>query len=306
MFIIVLKQVFILLILISTGVFAAKGKIITEAGAKCLTDLVLIVITPFVIIKSLIRKFDSKTLYSLLICFAITVLIHLLMILLSKMFIHSRDKRCEKVLQFGSVFSNCGFMSIPLQQALLDEDGVLYGAAYVIIFNLLTWSYGIYLMSGDKKYISPKKMFANPGIIGFVVGIIIFLFSLPIPNVAYSAIDYISALYTPLPMLIIGYHISRSNILNSVKNPKCILAVLLRLLVFPLISLLAMYICGIKGTMLISTVISVSAPVAAVTTMFSSKFSIDTALSVDMVSLSTVLSLGTMPLVIALARYIGG
>lgn len=306
MFIIVFKQVFILLVLILTGFFATKGKIITEAGAKCLTDLVLIVVTPCVIVKSLIREFDSKTLYSLLVSFVITFSLHIFMILLSKLLLRSSDKGSERVLQFGSVFSNCGFMSIPLQQALLGEDGVLYGSAYVIIFNLIVWSYGIFLMSGDKKYISPKKMFANPGLIGLIVGIVIFIFSIPIPNVVYSAIDYISALYTPLPMLIIGYHISKSNIINSLKNFKCLIAVLLRLIVFPVISLFVLYICGIRGEMLVSTIISVSAPVAALTTMFSSKFSVNTSLSVDMVSLSTVLSLGTMPLIVTLSQYLGG
>ncbi|MFQ8951959.1 MAG: hypothetical protein ACLR56_02415 [Oscillospiraceae bacterium] len=80
--------------------------------------------------------------------------------------------------------------------------------------------------------------------------------------------------------------------------------VLLRLIVYPLVSLGVLYF-GVRGTLLVSVIISLSAPVAAVTTMFSSKFGGgDTALSVDMVSLSTVLSIITMPAVITLAQLL--
>ena len=115
----------------------------------------------------------------------------------------------------------------------------------------------------------------------------------------------VAARYTPLPMLIIGYHLSKTNVLKAFKDVKCIIAVLLRLIAYPLVSLGVLYILGVRGTLLVSVIISLSAPVAAVTTMFSSKFGGgDTALSVDMVSLSTVLSIITMPAVITLAQLL--
>ena len=84
-------------------------------------------------------------------------------------------------------------------------------------------------------------------------------------------------------MLIIGYHLSKTNVLKAFKDVKYIIAVLLRLIVYPLVSLGALDILGVRGTLLVSVIISLSAPVAAVTTMFSSKFGGgDTALSVDM------------------------
>lgn len=305
MFLNVFSQVLILIILIFIGFAAAKMKILTEEGVKCCTDIALLIATPCVIIKSLIREFDSGVLKSLSKAVLLTLAVQLLMIVLSRIIFHSKNKKREKVLQFGSIFANCGFMSLPLQNALLGADGMLYGSAYVIMFNLVVWSYGVYLMSGDKKYISPKKMFVNPGLIGLVVGIIIFVFSIPIPHVVSASIDYIAALYTPLPMLVIGYHLSKSNILGAFKDAWCIIAVFTKGILYPLASLGFLYLIGVRGTLLTSIIISVSAPVAAITTMFSFKFDVDTPLSVDMVSLSTVLSIATMPLMITLAQYIG-
>ena len=300
----VFSQVMILMIMIAVGFAAAKAKIMTAEGARCCTDIALIIATPCVIIKSLIREYSNEIMKSLAFAIFITLLVQVLMIFLSRLILHSKDKARERVLRFGTIFANCGFMSLPLQQVILGADGTLYGSAYVIMFNLVIWSYGVFLISGDKKYIKPKKLFVNPGIIGLAIGLVIFIFSIPIPKIIYSAIDYMSALYTPLPMLIIGYHLAQNNPLTAFKDPKCLLAVLLSMIVYPLAVLGFLYLIGVRGTLLVSVIISVSAPVAAITTMFSAKYRADTPLSVDMVSLSTVAAAVTMPLVITLAQLL--
>ena len=305
MFITVFTQVSVLMLMIAVGFIAAKTGIMTEAGAACCTDIALIIATPCVIIKSLMRRFDAAVMKSLLLAVALTLLVQVLMITLGTLLLRSKDLRRQRTLRFGSIFANCGFMSLPLQEVMLGSDGTLYGSAYVIMFNLVVWSYGVYLISGDKRYIQPKKLFVNPGIAGLLIGLIIFVFSVPVPRVLSSTVNYLAAIYTPLPMLIIGYHLSKTNVLKAFKDFQCIIAVLLRLIVYPLVSLGALYILGVRGTLLVSVIISLSAPVAAVTTMFSSKFGGgDTALSVDMVSLSTVLSIITMPAVITLAQLL--
>lgn len=304
MFLTVLSQVCILLIMIMIGFGAGKAGIMTEEGAKCCTDIALTIVTPCVIIKSLVREYSSEIMKSLALAFGLTLLVQVLMIALSTLIFHAKDKKRERVLRFGTIFANAGFMSLPLQQVLLGADGMLYGSAYVVMFNLVVWSYGVFLMSGDKKYISPKKLVTNPGLVGLAAGLIIFVFSIPLPGMISSALDYMAAIYTPLPMLIIGYHLSQTNVLKTLKDKWCIISVFVRLIAYPLAALGALYLLGIRGNLLVSIVISVSAPVAAVTTMFSAKFSGDTPLSVNMVSLSTVLSLGSMPLVITLAQYL--
>ncbi len=305
MFITVFTQVSVLMLMIAVGFIAAKAGIMTEAGAACCTDIALIIATPCVIIKSLMRKFDAAVMKSLLLAVALTLLVQVLMITLGTLLLRSKDLKRQRTLRFGSIFANCGFMSLPLQEVMLGDDGTLYGSAYVIMFNLVVWSYGVYLISGDKRYIQPKKLFVNPGIAGLLIGLIIFVFSVPVPRVLSSTVNYLAAIYTPLPMLIIGYHLSKTNVLKAFKDFQCIIAVLLRLIVYPLVSLGVLYLLGVRGTLLVSVIISLSAPVAAVTTMFSSKFGGgDTALSVDMVSLSTVLSIITMPAVITLAQIL--
>lgn len=300
----VLTQVVILLILIAFGFILAKKNILTQNGVKDITELVLYFVTPCVIIKSFIRKFDSKMLKGLLLSFLIVVLLHILFILISKAVIRPKDIQLKRALQFGVIFSNCGYMSLPLQEALLGETGVFYGASFIAIFNLFVWSYGILLMSGDKKYLSAKKLIINPGIIGLAAGLVIFLFSIPVPKVISEPISYIAGLNTPLPMIIIGFHLAKSDIKKAVKNIHCVTAVILRLVAAPLMSIGLMYVCGVRGTLFSAIAIASCAPCAAIGTMFASKFGGDAETSASLVSLSTALSLVTMPFIITLAGVI--
>lgn len=304
MFLNVFTQVAILLILILVGILLEKIKVLTDDGVKSMTDMVLLTVTPCVIIKSFIREFDRSTFNGVLLSFLIAFLSHIGFIILSHIFIKDHEKSRERVLRFAVIFSNCGFMSIPLQQALIGDIGVLYSASYIAVFNIFIWSYGILLMSGDKKYLTPKKLILNPGIISVFIGIIIFILSIPVPKIIAEPISYIAGLNTPVPMIIIGFHLARSNILNVLKNFRCLWAIGMRLVVFPAVALGVMYLCGVKGDMLVSSVISCSAPTAALSTMFAAKFGGDTSTSVNIVSFSTVLSLLTMPLLISFAQLI--
>ena len=304
MFAEVFSQVLILMILVALGALLSKTGILTESGVRSITDMVLMTVTPCVIIKSFVREFDAKALKGLLISFLIAALVHIGFIVLSRIILHSKDISRERVLRLGVIFTNCGYMSLPLQEAILGETGVFYGSSFIAIFNLFVWSYGIITISGDKKYLTPKKLVFNPGMIGLAVGIVIFLFSIPVPKIIYQPISFVASLNTPLPMIIIGYHLSKTDILKSIKDLQCLLASLVRMLLLPSVAIALMYLCRVRGDMLVSAAISCSAPTAAITTMFASKFGGDTELSVNMVSLTTIMSLLTMPLMITAAQMI--
>ena len=147
MFFNVLSQVTVLLILIMLGVLLTKLKMLNDVTVKQMTDIVLLLVTPCVIIKSFMREFDPSLIKQLLLSFLISVIVHVFCIVIACLSLHERDKSREKVLRFAAIFSNCGFMSVPLLESILGDIGVFYGSAYLAVFNVLVWSYGIILMS---------------------------------------------------------------------------------------------------------------------------------------------------------------
>ncbi|MBQ7726563.1 MAG: AEC family transporter [Clostridia bacterium] len=302
MFLNVFAQVSVLMILIALGFLAGKIGFFNESGAKTCGQLVMYFVTPCVIIKSLMMRFDAGVLRSMAISFSLTLLLFIVTILFSHFLLHEKDVKRERVLRFAAVFSNCGFMGLPLQEALLGDEGVLYGSVYVVLFNIVVWSYGIRLMSGDRGSVSPKRLLINPGITSLLIGLTLFLFSVPVPAPLRSAVSHMAAMNTPLPMLIIGYHLSQSRLLAAFRSPKALFAIFLRMVGYPFASLGLLWLLGVRGVLLISLVISVSAPSAALTAIFSVQYDDDTELSVNLVSTGTLLSMITMPLVITAAK----
>jgi len=296
------NYVLILFILIGVGFVCNKTKILTASALKEMTNFVLYIVTPCVIINSYQREFDKNMLRGLLITLAAAILSFAINILLTHLLVKNKDKRREKTLRFGAVFSNCGYMSLPLQEAMLGEIGVFYGATYIAVFQIMLWTYGVILMSGSIKSISLKKIIINPGVLSTAFGIVLYVFSVSIPFTVLEPIKYLAALNTPIPMVIVGYYLAQASL--RLKGVSAYVSLVLRLIVSPLIMIAILLCLGISGDIAIACTIAASAPVAAATTMFSEKFDGDTTLSATFVSITTILSIITMPLVVALSAMI--
>ena len=150
-------QVLVLFLLIFVGYIFGKTKLLKAESVNGISNLVLYIATPAAILQSFTSeiKTPEKT-KNLFLLFLGSILIHIITILIAKLFVREKDTEKNRVMRFAVIFSNCGYMSFPLQKALLGDIGVFYGAMFVAVFNIIIWTYGIFLISGDNKNISPK------------------------------------------------------------------------------------------------------------------------------------------------------
>ena len=136
-FITVGTQVLELFILIALGFICGKTKILNEKAVKSITDIVLYIVCPCVIVQNFIRPFDINMLQGLLTSAGASLCIHILSIVIAMAVFHDKIPQKNRVYRFALIFSNCGYMSLPMQQALLGSDGVFFGAVYIVIFNVV-------------------------------------------------------------------------------------------------------------------------------------------------------------------------
>lgn len=303
-FIMIAQQVLVLVILIGVGFACGKKGILTDVSSKKITDIVLYVVTPCVMISAFQRDFSMELLGNILITTLCATGSIVATIFISKLVFHDKNEARKKVLQFSAIFSNCGFMSLPLQKAILGDDGWFYGSIFVAVFNVIVWSYGLVMMSGDKKQMSIKKLAFNPGIVGVLIALILFVLRVKLPYIISQPVDYLAALNTPLPMLIIGFYLSNADLKKAFTDAGAYLAMAVRLIAVPLLAMLVMWFLKVDTTIMIACVIASSAPTAATTTMFAAKYNRDVELSVSVVASTTLVSIITMPLVVALAQSI--
>ncbi len=300
----VAEQVFILFLLVGLGFICGKAKILGDETVKVLSNLALMFATPAVIIKSFMRSFNvseaTNYLYALLGAF----LCHIIAIAVAHGFFRNKAKERLAVLRGSIVFSNAGFMGLPLQAALLGTVGTFYGSAYATMLTLFLWTYGVSVMSFGQEKMNLKKIILNPGIISVLIGVPIFIFSIKMPDIIVDSVTHIANLNTPLPMFVIGYYLSKSSFKKMFTKGSGMIANLTKLIVVPLLCLGILRILGFTGDLLVSTIISISAPVAVGVTMFTAKYEGETELSANMVSISTLLSIITMPIIVALSQTI--
>ena len=303
---IVAQQVAILFVLIGCGALLRKLKLVGDGAVEGLVNLLILVVTPCLIVDVFQRPFDPSMLKGLAIAFGVGVLGHVAVIALACLCVRHRDADIRRPLLLAAVFSNAGFMGIPLEQALLGDNGVFYGIVYVVVFNLFMWSWGVGLMRRDGSRGMSLKMWINPGTVGIGLGLPLFFLSVKLPATIGEPVHQLANLNTPLAMIIIGFCLANARLGRVLRTGGVYVATAIRLVVYPLLIVAALYpfrAC-LDRDMMLATTIAASAPVAAMVSMFSAKFGRDVDTSVAMVSGTTLLSIVTMPVVIALAMKV--
>ena len=296
------QQVLILMLLISVGFVCGKTRFLSEGAVSGMTDFVLYVVSPCVIVQAFQRPYEPQLSHFLLQAAVFTAFATVAAYLLGRCTLRAPDPRQQSVYRFAVIFSNCAFMGLPLENALLGEDGLFFGAVCLAVYMIFTWTMGVRVMSGSEGKLSWKKVLLNPGVLAVLVGMVLFFSSTTLPTVLSAPVGYLATLNTPVPMVIIGYHLSRAHIAPILREKRTWLVMAERLIIVPLIGLGAGLLAHMDPTTLLSCIIVLCPPTAAVCTMFAVSCKQDAALSVSLVSLSTLLSVVTMPLMIVLAQ----
>lgn len=299
-FLIVAQQVAVLFVLMGVGAACRKAKLLDDNSVGGIVNMLLLVVTPCLIVDCFQRDYDPTMLGSLGLAFVIAVGAHLLVISLAYLFVRPWADATRRTLRLAAVFSNAGFVGIPLEMAIFGSTGAFYGIVYVAVFNLFIWSWGYCMMGGRPR---PVSMVFNPGTVGLALGLPLFFFSVRLPFVLHEPIHWMAGLNTPLAMISIGYYLAGAKILAALRVKQVWLTAFIRLVAYPLIVLTALYPFrhAVDRTMALAMITACSAPVAAMVSVFAVKFNRDVDASVSLVSGTALLSMITMPVVIALA-----
>ncbi len=299
----VLQQVIIMFLLIGVGIFAFKTKMIDEHASSKVTTLLLNIIAPATILNSFFIEYDTNKLKSLGIMFLLGFGSHLIAILISMLAIRKKNNPLYSTQRFAAIYSNCGYMALPLSTAVFGSEGVFYASAYMIVFQFLSWSHGYLQISGkaDKKAI--LKTFYSPAILSVILGLIIFLARIPVPSVISQTVGYVASLNTPLAMVVIGCTLAQSPVKDAFCNRKNYFTVFLRNLLIPfVIAFVYALIPGLDENLLLVNILSSCCPTAAIIVMFAKRFDKNAAEASQILTLSNIFSIGSIPLIMFAAQ----
>jgi len=297
-------NVIIIFILMAVGFVLQKLHFFTKDGIKQMTNFLLNVVSPCVLIEAYQKEFQKELLYQLLAAVLFTVLMLSISAVICNFIFRKDPEKRYRIDRFASIYSNCGFMAIPLLSAVLGSDGVFYGSGYLAIFTLFYWTQGVYVMTENKKDLSIKKALMTPGVIGAVIALLFFFTGVKLPYVVGQSVHHLANLNTPVSMVILGTYLVNIDFKKVFKSLSLIKVCLVRLILIPIISLFVAVIIRLEPSVAKAVLISSACPTAAVTTLFATKYNLDADYSSQLVSVTTLLSVITIPLITMLSSLV--
>ena len=295
-----LNQAVIMLILICLGILCYKIGIISESGSKELSRLALLVINPIVIFMAYQKKLEARLLKGFAAALLLGVISFFIAAIISYTAVRKKKNRETDKERFSCVYSNCSFMGIPLIQALLGSEGVFYLTAYLTAFNILVWTHGVIMMSGQKSMKNIVNALTSSSVIAICLGFIFFMTGLRLPGFLGNTLDLVGSMNTPVAMIVAGATIARTNILKALKNPRIYYITFLTLILIPAVVAMVFSFIPADKTVELSVLIAVSAPAATMCTMFSLRYDRNSLYASEIFAVTTLASVITMPAIVSL------
>lgn len=314
---IVSNQIVLMCLYALCGYILAKSGKLPERFTVGLSNLLVYVATPSIIIFSMQRPYSADEAKALVLAFLLAGGSYGLCILFAYLFIHRRSGlNTAGVDRFSIVLPNTGYIGIPLVQAVLGEEGVFFLTAYVVGFNLLLFSWARHqLLLDAQNYGGPpagspfsadslRRSLINPATISVTIGLTLYFSGISLPPLLLGALEGTGALNSVLAMFIVGIFLSQTKLRTLFCFPRGLLISAIRLLLLPLITLFLIAMLPLEGfgpyapIVKTVTVIAASTPVGTAASYMSELCGADNIYGVRLVLLSCILSLVTLPVIL--------
>ena len=287
----------VLFLVILAGAIARKVNIMTDGVIHSLSRLVTEITLPCLTVYSMTqRAFSPELLRDFLLTLALSFLFILLSVGLGWLIFRGDRSRRVMLASFCGL-PNCGFMGYPVIMAI-NPEWMIYAVAFNISFTLVAWTLCVSLFAGQKK-ISLKKALLNVNIVASAVGILLFCLNVRDLGVFGDALNMIGGLTTPLSMLLIGARITTFRP-KDLRDPDTHLVVLLRNFALPVLTYGILLLLPVAREVRTVIFVLTAMPLATMVSMFAELYHADAPFAARTVAWSTLLSLGTIPLMLML------
>ena len=284
------------------GFCLGKWKMISTKTNQELTNLLLTVFMPASLFVAFPNEYDESTLNLFTSGLIAGVLVMLMLIILSKIIFNKLwlkgDLRYES--QFGLIFNNATFLGYPIVASTFGPTGIVAYCGFIIAFNVALFSYGIWLF---EHKITPKlvrSVVTNPNIIAVLLGMLLFLSGLQLPGFITDAVSYVGGATTPLSIICIGFMLSRADFKTILKKWRLAVTAITQLIVGPAITYLMLTWLRFPIEVIAVCTLIQALPTATSLGLFATKYGGNNIESSELVTISTIFSIFTMPLMVFL------
>ena len=296
----ILTSLVMIFLLMVPGVVFRKKDVISIEQSDGISAFAVNITWPCMVIDAMQMEFSIGVLrdsgYAMGIAMIMFVMIAVVTLIISKLLRLSERKRY--ITAFMLLFGNTGFIGIPVIKALYGGEAVFFAAIIEMVNDILIFTVGIVLIqmsAGAKLRMEPKRML-SPGLIGVMIGLVLFVMNIRLPEVIGGAVEMVGNATTPLTMFLIGYQLGGLSLKEILSDRDVYAISFVKLLIVPVMTLVFLRLVAGEFSLLEKVLIlSFAMPAASVSAIFSQQYRGEVALATKTVLLSTLFSVVTIP-----------
>ena len=282
------------------GYLLVKSGMVSESSIPAFAKLLMYVCQPCLTVYCFGKAaFTKELIEECVIFFTVTFLLQCAALAVLFFLIHrKKDDVRLRVCSIAAVFGNCTFMGVPILEALMPDypQAVILSTIFFLGMNILGWTAASYIITGDRKYISIKKVVLNPAVIGVAVAAAISAAGIKFPAQLEEGIALVGKMSTPLCMIIIGMRLAVIPLKPMFTDKYQYAAAAFKLMIYPLAALCIGKLLSFDVNMLKTLYVLACCPTAAVVLTFAELLGEGQQTAANTVTAGTILSVLTIPL----------
>lgn len=292
-------KMLMLLVMMCIGFVAGKTNILTNEGNRVISGLINNVASPCMVLYSAVCNDHALSNGAVLQLIGIAFASYFLLILVSKLYMclvrPAREQR--GLYEYIMIFSNLGFMGIPVISAVYGTDAVFYISIFIMVFYLFVYSYGSCLIQGIPMNFSNIRQVFSPMMVASMLGIVLYLCNVRLPDILTEPLNSIGQICTPCSMLLTGSMLAQIPLRGILKHWKLFPAAAGKLFIAPIVTNLV-FRHVIHDELILGVLTLITAmPIAANMSLLASQYGKNEELCAVAVFLTTICSVLTIPLV---------
>ena len=290
----VFNRTLTLFIIMMIGLLAAKTNIFTREVRTQLSKFLLFITAPLLIIINFQIDYSKDLLINMGIVAAVAAIVIGAGIFIGWHLWKRTGDEKRPVLIYASAFPNCGYLGYPVIGGLYGQEGVIYVAIFVMVFQIYMWTLGVWLFTGKpSKWYKPLL---RPALIAVAIGIVLFTFSLKLPVPLYDAASMVGGMTSPLAMLLVGSFLADSKIKEMLTEKYTYFIAIIRFIFWPTLVFFALKPFNLSEVVYASCVLISAMPAAANTVILATRYDKNPRFASELVALTTLMSLALIPL----------
>ena len=298
---IVLQQMGVISILVIIGIYLYKSEVVDNIVSKKISIIVMDICNPALILASILSGNITATHDDLITAMILGAIFYLSLVLIGFIFpsIIKADSNNSRFYNVMTVYTNVGFIGIPVARAILPENAILYVIVCNVMYSLLFYTHGIVILSNGKEKMSIGKMF-SPGTIMAILALVVFWFNIKPPLIISNSITFIGNATVFLSMTLLGVNIARSEITKGLKNIRIWIYIVFRMILLPISMFFSLKAINCDSVTILALCLMALMPIGNLPLIQAEKTGEDTSLLSSSIALTTVVSIFTITILMTI------